>query len=239
VTEGYTDTLMGVRMCPDLPNVWDILLTLRWSIWHFDAPWWNTRGVPDELFVPPEYAQIATLAPNAFRFLHIQHIAEADTRPPPPMLEHVVATLAQQQHVQSNRAQLTLTELQALARERVRELQEQQYSIATPSELYAERVSLPWSKGIAAAELLPATGPLIVDGGMVHVHGVPYDLPATAMLDGRSVIVRYDPDDARCVWIVHDRAHVVLAYAAGFEHPMPWWELLSNPMVDTFAGGSP
>lgn len=67
----HTDTLMGFRLSPHPPTTWDILLTFRWSIWHYDAPWWNARGTPDELVVPPTATGLDVLASKSLSYLRV------------------------------------------------------------------------------------------------------------------------------------------------------------------------
>src|SRR5439155_15296717 len=54
IIDSHTATLMGFRVCPNRPAERDVWLTFRWSIWHYDAPWWHARGIPDELIMPSE-----------------------------------------------------------------------------------------------------------------------------------------------------------------------------------------
>lgn len=235
-----TGTLMGFRLCPYPPTDWDVLLTLRWSIWHFDAPWWNARGSPDELMVPAAFSNLASLAPEALGYLHITvYVIDSSTMQqedrqdgfpaPPPLIDTVLATLHQRQRVNNDLDRFTLTEIRALILDLIHEQQQKTFAVSPSRELCDRGVSLPWHEGIGAAGLLPSVAFADVTNKTIMVHGVPYDIESDDLRTRMDVAVRFDPDDARQVAAVYGRVHVMAAHAAAFEHHMSWWDLISEP----------
>src|SRR5262245_19983072 len=76
--DSCTKQIMGLRLCSAPPTARDVLLTLRWSIWHYDAPWWPARGVPDLLMVPASIGTVDALAQRALSYIRTR-LVFADT----------------------------------------------------------------------------------------------------------------------------------------------------------------
>jgi hypothetical protein len=104
-------------------------------------------------------------------------------------------------------------------------------AVNPPNMLIVQGVSLPWESGLAATLLLPSAGETIVRDGKVWPFGVPFDAAAGDIPDGQSVDVRYDPMDARYVYLVYKSAHVRRVSASAFEHRVAWAELVDDPAM--------
>jgi hypothetical protein len=63
----------------------------------------------------------------------------------------------------------------------------------------------------------------------VWAFGVAFEVADDGLGDGTPVDVRYDPDDARAVYLMHSGAYVSKASAAAFEHHLSWLDLVSDP----------
>lgn len=103
------------------------------------------------------------------------------------------------------------------------------FAVATPAWLLEQQVSLPWSNSIAAALLLPSAGVDRVQQRRVWAFGVAFEVTDDDLVDGTPVDVRYDPDDARAVYLIHSGAYVSKAPAAAFEHHLTWLDLVDDP----------
>lgn len=243
INDEHTSTLMGLRVCPAQPAVQDIWLTFRWSIWHYEAPWWKARGGPDELVVPAELATLDIDTQRALAYLrtrvHNGNSAElistslpteTTTSLPPNMLNWLTSQaknpLATQARI------ITLSELQATLLELIQEAQKDDViARSTPAALAEQGCSLPWGRSIAAALLLPSAGTHRVYQCQVSPWGVPFDLSTSGLPEGKEVEIRYDPDDARTIYVTYEGAHVVQAPAKAFEHQATWLELVDSPTV--------
>jgi len=89
-------------------------------------------------------------------------------------------------------------------------------------------VSLPWENGIAATLLLPSAGKMMVRDGKVWAFSVPFDAAASGLEDGETVEIRYDPDDARAVYLICGVGRTTRALACAFEHRTNWYELAED-----------
>ncbi len=127
---------------------------------------------------------------------------------------------------------ITLAALNLLCRDHVCEVTSATITAApTPVKLADQQVSLPWSAGIAAALLLPSGGRQTVTEGTVSLCDVPFDAAAAGLSDGTMVDLRYDPDDARAMYLISADAWVARAPASAFEHHVPWIELVNSPVL--------
>jgi hypothetical protein len=233
---------MGFRLCRAVPTAADLWLTLRWSIWHHDAPWWPVRGAADEVVVPDEL-NVAHSDQQALSYLRMR-VSSVNAQHPlsaagagchsNSLPHHVVSWLEYQTRktLSDARHGMTLADLRLALLDLLREApRENGIPRATPIALAESGCSLPWGHGIAAALLLPSGGIHRVHQGMVSLWGVPFDLTASGLPDGKEVDIRYDPDDARRTYAVYDNARVVPAPACAFEHRTTWLELVTDPAV--------
>jgi hypothetical protein len=225
----YSQSLMGFHLCPAHPTSHDILLCYRWSIWHFGAPWWKARGVPELLHIPSEYCSLVE-APDADRALYYTHCQLLPTTENQMHTSRFVgfpdtftAWLSTIQNVP------TLQELRIRLLNYLHDGSATTFAAATPTPLLKQQVSLPWSTGIAAALLLPSAGSHTVQQRQIWPFGVPFEVVSDEPADGTPVDVRYDPDDARVVLLIYNGAYVIRAYAAAFEHHLTWLDLVDEP----------
>jgi hypothetical protein len=232
-TDSCTSQMMGLRLCPAPPTPRDLLLTLRWSIWHYGAPWWPARGAPDLLLAPAQFGGFEAAAQRALSYIHTRVSPSAtptadDSALPAALADWVWALERSARFGQV--LGMTLADLTALARDHMRDATAASVAAApTPVGLAEQQVSLPWSMGIAAALLLPSAGTHTVAGGTVSLWGVPFD--AADLPDGARADLRHDPDDARAVYLIAGGAQVIRAPAAAFEHYVPWSELINSPSM--------
>jgi hypothetical protein len=237
ITDEYTGALMGYRVCPGEPTLRDYALVLRWSIWHYGAYWWPSRGVPDTVVAPFSVTDPATL--RALQYLHITPLSTASYVEPssvnygffgwPETFASWLQHLQQRIEQGSSSRVWTIDNFNTLLLEYLEEAMLKDVALqATPQPLQERNCSLPWSTGISAALLLQSAGVLRVRSGLIEVSGVPYEIEASDLLDGTAVDVRYDPDDARQIYLVQGRASIVSASARSFEHRIPWSELVDD-----------
>lgn len=236
MTDKYTSSLMGFRLCATEPTIVDFGLTLRWSIWHFGASWWPARGAPESVDIPLQWAGQTEPLVYPLSFLH------TNLRPVPTESNDCTTSRYpgwpegfevwvnhQQRATRSPHAVWTIAELRNGLIEYVQEtLLPTIAARTTPLTLQMADCSLPWSSGIGVVGLLPSGGHSQVSNNRVHLWGVPFDLFGEAIADGTTVNVRYDPDDARRVYAVVGQAKVVIAVASAFEHQMSWADLIST-----------
>lgn len=239
----HTNTLMGFRISPSRPEIQDVWLTFRWSIWHYDAPWWKSRGVPDQIAVPSDLAMLNGSSQRALMYTRTSN-QSADIPDMVPMSLSTDSTTGLPEKftawldLQARRLsvtqirRITLAEIQMMLLDLVCEaMGDDVVARSTPTILADQACSLPWSTGLAAALLMPSAGHYPVSNGRVAPWGIPYDLVETGVADGAIVDVRYDPDDARHVFVIFDGAHVAKAAACAFEHRIMWLELVEHPTV--------
>jgi hypothetical protein len=229
IVDEHTESLMGFRLCPTYPTHQDILLCYRWSIWHPGSAWWKARGVPEYLRVPPGYENLVRV-PDATRAMHYTHcrLLKATN-------EQVGATQfsgfpeAFPNWFSTIKDTPTLHELRMRLLDYLRDEAAETFAVATPTVFREHHVSLPWADGIAAALLLPSAGMDRVQQRRVWAFGVAFEVADDGLGDGTHVDVRYDPDDARAVYLIHSGAYVSRAYAAAFEHHLTWLDLVGDP----------
>ncbi|MDP9315748.1 MAG: hypothetical protein M3R24_33620 [Chloroflexota bacterium] len=233
----HAPTLMGFRVCPSYPRAQDLWLTLRWAIWHYEAPWWKARGVPDEVLVPEMAYDHSADVLHALEYLRVQvrAIAEQAFEAGPTVGNNFIGWPSNfgdwvQAHAdQARSASLrswTLSDVRVRLLEFVQTfMNDSVFAKSTPTTLTVQQCSLPWSGGIASTLLLPSAGTYVVTNKKVIVSGVPYDVALANLADGALVQIYYDPDDARSVFVVHNGAHVFRASASAFEHHVNWYEL--------------
>lgn len=233
----YTNALMGFRVTPAPPTACDVQLTVRWSIWHFDAPWWKARGVPDILDVPAALDLSADDTRRALAYTRttVNSIEQCneDLQMWP---ESVITWLnSQVQHqMVGQRPRWTIADVRTQLLDLVHDsMKDSVFARATPTMLIEQGVSLPWGTGIAAALLLPSAGIHQIHQGLVSPWGIPFDLSSSGLLEGTKVDVRFDPDDAQLLYCIYDRARVIQAQACAFEHRTTWLELVKNPAILT------
>lgn len=240
LTDEHSNSLMGYRVCAVEPGVRDLALTLRWSIWHFGAPWWPARGVPDTLVVPEQLLAVDSDVQRALWYLRIKLCAAASRVECPPTSTACVGWpetfttwlqgLQQDSECRLAAPRWTIADFSAMLIEYIED--SMLTSVAartTPTTLQEQDCSLPWSTGIGAVLLLPSAGTVQIYKNRMEVWSIPYDIAVDAIPDGTIVDVRYDPDDARQVYAIIGRAHVVVETASAFEHRMNWHELIANP----------
>lgn len=229
-----TTTLMGFRLCASQPTMRDYLRTLRWSIWHSDAPWWKSRGIPDNLVLPSAAGSLNDDAQRALRYLHTE-VEYEDTACTagefvgfPDDFPDWLSGF-DDPTVSPTPRNFTLDALHQHILDYVRDsVEDKAFAQSAPSALSEQGVSLPWSAGIGAVLLLPSAGTHTVRESQIVVSGVPFDARGAGLEDGATVDVRIDPDDARSVFAICEQARVVQAYACAFEHRLPWCELLTS-----------
>lgn len=229
IVDENTESLMGFRLCPTYPIHQDILLCYRWSIWHPGSAWWKARGVPEYLRVPPGYEDLVRV-PDAMRAMHYMHcrllkaaneqVYTAQFSVFPEAFRDWLGTI---------RDTPTLYELRLRLLDYLRDEAAETFAVATPTVLREQQVSLPWSDGIAAALLLPSAGMDRVQQRRVSAFGVAFEVADDGLGDGIPVDVRYDPDDARTVFLIHSGVYISRACAAAFEHHLSWLDLVSDP----------
>jgi hypothetical protein len=234
IQDEHTQSLMGFRLCPSYPTVRDLFLALRWSIWHYGAPWWKARGAPEVLVVPSaSFAYVDDDVQHALHYTHT-HIRVGDNtaiavcKYPafPENFDEWFASLARR----PSRNRPIYTDLHNLILDYVYDMvADDTFSASTPSKLTERAVSLPWSDGIASTLFLPSSGNHSVLQGKITPFGIPFDVVPCGLEDGKQVDVRYDPDDAHAVFVIYDGAVVVQAGACAFEHPVSWLDLLEDP----------
>lgn len=229
-----TTTLMGFRLCASQPTMQDYRRTLRWSIWHFDAPWWKARGIPDHLVLPSAAGPLHDDAQRALRYLHTE-VEHEDTACTAAEFVGFPEDFADwlggfdDQTGSPTPHNFTLAALQQHILDYVRDsVEDKAFAQSAPSALSEQGVSLPWSAGIGAVLLLPSAGTHTVREGQIIVSRVPFDARGDGLEDGTTVDVRLDPDDARSVFLIREQAQVVRAYACAFEHRLPWCELTTD-----------
>lgn len=233
--DDYTQSLMGFRLCPFEPTARDVLLTLRWSIWHYGAPWWNARGAPDILVVSESFQVSDHAFQRVLRYLQTRLVPSNGKEMTDENHDYCqgfpddfgtwVKAIGQRSPPNS----MTLADLRTLMIDYVYDfVAEQTFSASTPSALVEQHVSLPWSRSIAATLLLPSGGTTTLQHGKALLWGVPFDASSSGLDDGTSVDVRYDPDDARSIYIIADHARIASLPAWAFEHHIPWVELVNE-----------
>jgi hypothetical protein len=239
--EAMTTTLMGFCLCACQPTMQDYLRTLRWSIWHFDAPWWKARGIPDRLVLPSAVDSLPDDTRRALHYLQteVEYAETAYTTGEfvgfPDDFADWMTTLGHQMTMHTPE-DFTLSALREHIVEHIKGwVADAHFATSTPSALSEQQVSLPWSTGVSAALLLPSFGEHTVIDGKVTPYEVPYDARSGGVHDGTVVDCRYDPDDARTIYLVADRAHVTRVYACAFEHRTSWFELIAGSLVETDA----
>jgi hypothetical protein len=208
------------------PTFEDYLATLRWSIWHYDAPWWASRGIPDELVLPGEGSNVAERHQQALAYLATRLVTE----PSPSFTPHPTVERWIEERRRAFNPDSPLPTLGALTTyllDFLAEQQEKMQTTSTPIALTDQLVSLPWSTGIAAAYLLRSAGTLPIIDGRVMVHHIPFNVPGDDVSKAKSVDVFYDRDDARQVYLVHSGAHVTVAPATAFTGiRVAWWDVV-------------
>jgi hypothetical protein len=229
----YTSTLMGIYICPVEPTTEDALLCLRWSIWHYDAPWWKARGAPDNLTLPRNLAELSAKGERTLRYLRCQvtyeeQLDEASWIGLPSSIETWLHSLMP---TTSSLPRLSISDLHRRLLDYLRDESTRVAAVASPGFLLERGVSLPWDAGIAATLLLPSAGNQTVHKGKVWPFGVPFDAAACNLADGQLMDVRYDLHDARSVYLISSGAHIRKALATGFEHKTSWLELVADPSV--------
>jgi hypothetical protein len=237
IIEQMTSTLMGFCLCADQPTMQDYLRTLRWSIWHVDAPWWKARGIPDHLVLPSAAGSLNGDVQRALHYLQteVEYAEDDDTACAarefvgfPDGFADWLSELAIQS-AEPTPCHVTLAILRQHILDYVRDsVEDKAFAQSAPSALSEQGVSLPWSAGIGAVLLLPSAGTHTVRESQIVVSGVPFDARGAGLEDGATVDVRIDPDDARSVFAICEQARVVQAYACAFEHRLPWCELLTS-----------
>lgn len=238
LNERYTDQLMGYWICAAEPTPRDLALTLRWSIWHFDAHWWPVRGVPDTLVVPEQLLKVDPDVQRALAYLHIElrpkedcseYVAGTEYSGWPEIFTTWIQQLQQQIERQPLAHRWTMAELNSLLLDHIKDsLRADTSSRATPTTLQEQDCSLPWSTGISAALLLPSAGRVQISSSTLEVRGIPYGLTIDLVPGNSTVDVRYDPADARQVYVVIGQARVKGAIASAFEHRTSWYDLVDN-----------
>jgi hypothetical protein len=227
--DSNSDSLTGFRLCPAYPTHQDVLLCFRWSLWHYGATWWKARGIPELLTIPREYTDLTRIS-DATRAMHYTHcrLLKATN-------EQVGATQfsgfpeAFPNWLGTIKDTPTLHELHMRLLDYLRDDAAETFAAAAPTVLREQHVSLPWSDGIAAALLLPSAGMDRVQQRRVWAFEVAFEVADDGLGDGTHVDVRYDPDDARTVFLIHGGAYVSKASAAAFEHHLTWLDLVSDP----------
>lgn len=240
--DAHTKELMGYRVCPYKPTPQDLALALRWSVWHFGASWWPSRGIPDTLVLIEPFRAASPDMRRALAYLHTSLQAiPANVGPPtasPGYVGWPENFSAWLHHLRQRAERLpsarlwTMADLSMLLLDYLEgTMLEGTAARTTPKYLQEQNCSLPWSTGIGAALLLSSAGVLQISSGLIKVWGIPYDLRASGVPDGTAVDVRYDPDDARQIHIVQGRAVVAQAPACAFEHRTDWYELVEDPAL--------
>ncbi len=236
INEPYTNTLQGIRLCAFEPGFQDSMVAFRWAIWHFNAAWWGSRGIPDTLAIPYLIQQSDPALCEALRYTQTNLIEQdAGQKSLSPNLPFHIAEWQEGrlQHQQEIKSKDELPTLQQITQQLLGAFQDVQVTTKTaaaPTVLAEQHVSLPWSTGIAAAYLLPSGGQQRVNGGQIALWGVPYDVTTSGLADGMEVEIRYDPDDARAIFLVYSGGHIVKAPACAFEGAqVSWLELVGDP----------
>ena len=234
--EPYTNIVQGVRLCAFKPGLQDAMLAFRWAIWHFNAPWWGSRGIPDTLVIPYAIQQASIAISEALRYTQTTLIEHDPTdgllshELPCHITEWHEGQLQMQQQIKIKHELPTLHELAQHLLGTLQDVQAATKITPTPTIFAEQHVSLPWSTGIAAAYLLPFGGKQCVTDGQVELRGVPYAARSSGLTDGMEVELRYDPDDARTIFLVYNGCHVVKAPACAFEGAqVSWFELVGDP----------
>lgn len=218
----FAGALMGFRLLSRRPTAKDYACLLRRSIWHHDMAWWPERGAPEYLRLPTGDGG-DPLTDQALGLLHITVEVGPATPPPPIVQEWHTAIVTDAVHDHQPPTVFTLEQrwldyLQHQAASRV--------TRPTFTSLLQQQVSLPWSNSLAAVGLLPSAGQQEVGNGEFVIFGVPFDAQAAGIAEGARVEVRYDPDDARTVFLIIAERQVIRAEASAFEGPrIPWSEV--------------
>jgi hypothetical protein len=222
----FSGVLMGLRVCATIPSLQDVLLTLRWSIWHYDVPSWSHRGAPEEVLLPGQLIPEAPTKLPSLTYLHINLASEVGRGAETTWAGFPEEMQYWLEQIDQNTKPQTIADLYDYILVKLsQDAQERYFAASTPLFLQAYGVSLPWSTGIAAAKLLPSGGQTEVTNGKVYLFGVPFDVPNVE--DGTSVDLRYNPDDARTIYLIHHGAHVSPAPASAFEGVrVSWYELV-------------
>jgi hypothetical protein len=238
MVDEHTSALMGFRLCTHDPTPADLVLTLRWSIWHFGAPWWPARGAPEVLRGPQHLLVVNDATTRALSYLHValqpasaNDLADdtATYRSWPGDFFGWITHLQERAARSFYSPPWTIGMLRMAVIEWIEETLLPDVAVrATPAALQEDHCSLPWSTGIGAVLLLPSAGMKRVHDGRIEVWNVPYALGEDVILDATMVDVRYDPDDARRIFLVTGSADVTPVHAEAFEHHVPWSELLDN-----------
>ena len=234
IVDHYTGVLQSVRLCVYKPHLRDIFVALRWGIWHFNSPWWNSRGIPEIVTIPWSSSIEDPSIVESLTYLHTE-IAEQTAEDqangdglPPPIDEWVNQIRLQQQHTTSQSDLPTFFQLTQYLLRTIQNFQKTMIASPTPTVLAGQQVTLPWSAGIAAAYLLPSGGQCAVTNGRVSLWGVPYD--AAGFSENAAVDIRFDPDDARSCFVVYDNHYVIRAWASAFVGAqVTWFDLVENP----------
>ena len=231
---GFTDMssgeIMDVQVSIGKPSTSNFGIGLRQALWHFDASWWPARGIPDRIVVPEVIVETLSEFSSALAMMHCQLYPAEKVNDTASWLPTATSSwFAQLFHVVATRPAVTVSQLRQLVVEFFHDAALTVSSKATPSVFAEASTSLPWGHEIASALLLPTVGQQQVHGGVISVFAVPYDVAALGMTDGSRVDVRFDPWDARWVYIVEAYAQVRRVAAIGFEHRTTWFELLRKP----------
>jgi len=234
LSDHYTSALQSIRLCVSEPQMRDTLIALRWGIWHYNSPWWTSRGIPEIVTIPWSSSIEDSSIRESLIYLHAE-IAEqtaeeqAKSKDIPSTIDEWLAQArSQQQHNTSQSDLPTLFQLTQYLLTAIQNSQTNVIASSTPAVLSEQQVTLPWSTGVAAAYLLPSGGQYEVIKGRVSLWGVPYDaadLPEKTVVD-----IRFDPDDARTCFLVHNSHHVVRATASAFiGAQITWFDLVEDP----------
>jgi hypothetical protein len=227
IKDATTGSLQGVRLCAKEPKLRDFLLLLRWSIWHYEAPWWPSRGIPDSLSFPIRVEHLQDSDRRALTYTHTEVVEQA-VHEQEPLPDPIKQWVSHQE--QYSGPPLTLKQCQNSLRSYLHELQSELISAPTPSVLSEQGVSLPWSSGIASALLIPSAGMHEVEQGLITLWGVPYNAIEAGLKNGEVGNVRYDPDDARSIYFILGKAKVAKIEAARFEgERVTWLDLVEEP----------
>ena len=241
----HTGETQGVVITPYQPTIHDVLRCYRWSIWHYEAPWWSSRGAPERLILPNQSTPLESTTKLAFVYTHCQcvpsnktdaaNVLDASEDTPlwyglPGDFTEWLAYIGDG-FINARRRPTTVAELRTRLLDYFQELTEQMATRSTPSFLSSQGVSLPWSQDAAAVLLLPSAGVHVLNGQEVYVFGVPYRRSSPSQRTSTSADIRFDPDDARLVYLVHNSASIEVAHARDFEHPAAWIELVDDPSL--------
>lgn len=227
-TDLSTNSVMGLQISVGVPSPVVFGSCLRQAIWHFGATWWPARGVPDAVVIPEKLLAVETLFARSLTFLHCRVIRGNDEGDQELAMASGVAQQLEQ-HRAMREERFTCSEMNDLMIELAHDGLNTVSTRTTPSAFAEVGMSLPWGHGLSSALLLPFGGKHQVVQGVIHPFGVPYDVGVVGLTDSSIVDVRFDPWDARFIYVIDDKGKVYQAFACAFEHRVSWLDLVTAP----------